>query len=102
MENMIIVTSNKDPGGVAFYDLQTGSSVSSQLKNSICGSGGRTLYCNLKKPIINLYKHNIFLALDLIGGTSSYSGIGGYDYIVVSQLNKPAIHIWQIGKHQVQ
>ena len=43
MGEIIMVSSMKDDGGIGFYDLSTGSTFSTTLKNCTCDTGGIVL-----------------------------------------------------------
>ena len=79
-ETFLLISSSREPGGVAICDLNTGSSISPELRNNVCDPGN----------------------LCIIGGDSSFSGRGfSADSVAASQSKKPVIHIWQLGKPQV-
>jgi WD40 repeat protein len=80
MDEVLLVTSVKEGGGVGVVDVRNGSSVCSTFKNCMAEAG----------------------TICALGPASSYSGVGSSgDYIAVAQSRKPAIHIWQWGKPSV-
>ena len=56
MNEVVIVTSSKDAGGIGVYDLATGTPVSTNFKNCVADAG----------------------AVCLLGGPSAYSGKSEY------------------------
>lgn len=81
MNEIVIVTSSKDSGGVGVIDLATGSHICSNFKNCVSDPG----------------------TVCLVGGTSGHAGIGckTSDYVCISQSKKPVINVWAWGKSQV-
>jgi pre-rRNA-processing protein IPI3 len=81
INEVVLVTSAKDAGGIAALDFVTGTPVCTNFKNCVADPG----------------------SVCLVGGISSYSGVShrGGDYIVIAQSKKPVIHVWQWNKPQV-
>lgn len=97
-DEIVIVTSSKDSGGVIFYDMATACPFSQGLKNCLCPPQGNMRKLNLKD-----YSYPTS-AIATVGGISSYSGKGSScgDFIVAAQSMKPQINVWQWGKPQVR
>lgn len=96
MESVIVVASSNDSGGVGFYDLNTGTALCTNIKNSLCGPSG-------KISTFKICCHVFIIGIHIVSGLSSYSGItnSAGDHMFISQLGKPVINVYQMGKQQV-
>lgn len=77
MDEIALVTCSSDASIMSATDLRSGTPFCS-FKTCVSDSG----------------------AVCLIGGASSYSGLGSCDYIAVAQFKKPVIHMYSWGRQQ--
>jgi pre-rRNA-processing protein IPI3 len=82
MNEVVIVTSSKDAGGMCVVDLASASSIGTNYKNCIADAG----------------------CMCTIGGPASFAGMSSFasDYICAAQAKKPIINFWQWGRVQPQ